>query len=186
MPQPSVIDQLSSEDRAWLEARLTEADFKRYRRITDELNARLQEGGCEVTVSKSALHRHGKELQRNIAAIKRSTEMAKVLAQEVGDDEGAMTSAVNRLIQQKFFDFMLDFDIDPEKVDPIKLTRAISDLNKGDIALRRFQKQARREAEERLAKLEADARRGSVDPEELIRRVREDIYGIYPQERQAG
>ena len=81
MPERSKVDQLPDEIKAWLDEHLVNNNFSGYVALSEELKSR----GYEI--SKSSLGRYGKAFEDRIEAIKKQTEMYKVLRDHVGDDE---------------------------------------------------------------------------------------------------
>ena len=64
MPPRSKMYEISDEDRKWLDGELIRHGFGSYRHLTEE----LQKRGYEI--SKSAVFRYGRILQKKIDAIK--------------------------------------------------------------------------------------------------------------------
>jgi hypothetical protein len=177
MAQRSTIERLPREIREWLEGELLRRGFADYAEVTELLNQRLTELGAST--SKSAVHRFGRNVEERIAQLKRSTEIARTLASEVGDDEGAMNDALVRLTQDKLFHLLVDMEIDPADVDITKLGRVIADLGRASVAQKKHQMQTRAAIEAKLAALDAESKGegGGLD-QETLRRVREEIYGV--------
>jgi hypothetical protein len=170
--------RLPPEVREWLEAELIRGGFSGYSGITTELNAKLEAAGAE-TASRSAVHRFGQNIEDRISALKRTTEIARTLATEVGDDEGAMNDALVRLVQDKLFNVVVDMEIDPESVSITQLGRVVADLGRASVQQKKYQLETRAKVEAKLAALEAESKgsAGRLDAETL-RRVREEIYGV--------
>lgn len=171
MPERSAISELPEELRKKLEARLVASNFSGYR----DLAGWLQENGFEI--SKSAVHRYGSRLEENIARVKRATEMARVLTEEVGDDEGALTDATLRLAQQKFFDLLMDFDIDPSKVNPVKLTKALADLSRASVSQKKLMQEVRAKAHAAAEEVKKLAAEGGLS-KNLADRMFEAVTGV--------
>lgn len=180
MSQRGLEARLPVDVREWLEAELVRGGFAGYSRLTEELNAKLEQAGVEAA-SRSAVHRFGQSIEERISALKRTTEIARTLATEVGDDEGAMNDALVRLMQDKLFNLVLDLEVDPEKDDVsiTKLARAVADLGRASVQQKKYQAETRAKVEAKLAVLETEAKggKGGLDPETL-QRVRQEIYGL--------
>ena len=127
MPPRSSISTLPKEVQKELNAKLLKSSFSDY----DALAIWLQEEGFEI--SRSAVGRHGQKFKERLESIKKSTEMAKLLASEVGDDEGAMTDAMVRLLQDKLFNLILELETDPKKINVTSLTRSVADLVRASV-----------------------------------------------------
>lgn len=170
--------RLPPEVRERLERRLIELGFSGYTALCDELNEWLIEAGAPPT-SRSALQRFGARFEERAAALKRSTEIARAIAAEAGDDEGALNDAVIRLTQQKLFEVVMDLQVDPEDFDLSSLAKSIRDLSRASVEQKKHQLQVRAKVEAKLEALEAasKSKKPGLDPETL-RRVREEIYGV--------
>jgi hypothetical protein len=64
MPPKRKINLLSNDLRLWLQDLLKAQRFADYEGITDALNAKLDEEGFEVRLSKSAVHSFGQEYEK--------------------------------------------------------------------------------------------------------------------------
>lgn len=137
MPARSKVDLLPEDVRQALERRLIAQSFSGY----ESLESWLEEKGYEIT--KSSLHRWGSRFEDRVRALKVATDQAKAIVEASPDDDGAMTDALMRLTQEKLFGVLLDLEVDPETIDVTKLTRAVADLGRGTITLRRYQQEAR-------------------------------------------
>lgn len=178
MSQRGLEARLPIEIREWLEAELLRRGFADYAELTCQLNEKLEAAGAGAA-SRSAVHRFGQNVEERISALKRSTEIARTLATEVGDDEGAMNDALVRLVQDKLFNAVIDLEVDPEELDVVKLGRVIADLGRASVQQKRHQAEMREKVAQKFAALEAEAKgpKSGLDPETL-RRVREEIYGV--------
>jgi hypothetical protein len=118
-----------------------------------ELSAWLQELGFEI--SKSAVHRWGQNFEDRVRSLKTITQQAKAVVEASPDEDGAVNDALIRLVQEKVFTLLIDFEIDPEKVDINKLTRSVADLARSSVSQKKLSAQIRKEMrEEQLAKIE--------------------------------
>jgi hypothetical protein len=89
MPRKSSIDQLPEEIRAAI-VRLREKGC-----TIDQVLAHLADLYTQVTISRSALGRHVKGLDRAVERMKHSRVLAEALAREMGDDPGTKAARVN-------------------------------------------------------------------------------------------
>lgn len=156
MARRSRIDELPEEVRRWLERALTESGFAGYQ----ELEALLRDKGYQI--SKSAIHRYGQKIERRFAAIKASTEAARLLTEGAADDQDARSEAVIALVQTELFESILNLqeatagDVDPADRLGLLSTAAknIATLARASVNQKRFRldEQARieREAREKL------------------------------------
>ena len=107
---------------------------------------------------------------RRIEQVRAATEQAEALLAVVPDDAGAMSEAALRQVQAKIFEMMLHAEGGKLK-ELAACARALADIVRAWLAVR----QDRRKV---LAEAEADE---TTDPKAMLRRVREDIYGIFDQ-----
>lgn len=114
MARASSIDKLPKAVKDWLDHALTENNFSGY----ELLEAAMRERGCSV--SRSAIHRYGQKIERRFAAIKASTEAARMLVEAASDDQDARSEAVIALVQTEMFESIVNLqeasaeDIKPE------------------------------------------------------------------------
>lgn len=170
--------RLPPEVRQWLEGELIRRGFSDYTQVTDELNRRLSEAGADAA-SRSAVHRFGSKVEERIQGLKRATEIARAVASEAGDDEGALSDALIRLMQDKLFNAAMELELDPEEMKATTLARAIADLARASVQQKRHQIAVRAQVKAALDKLEESqkAKNHPLDAETL-RRIREELYGV--------
>lgn len=145
MPPPSKIDQLSEEVRRELEERIIAAGFGDY---VEHARWLREEKGQQI--GKSTVGAYGQKLERRLAAIKTSTEAAKLIVQAAPDDADDLGSSVIRMIQHEAFESMIALQDAADEADPAKridilgkaaknfatLTRASVARNKWAVELR--------------------------------------------------
>lgn len=182
-PAISKINRLPDELADELDRRLVERKFSGYVSLSEWLNAELEKRGLEMRVSHAAIHRHGQKFADRLNSLQTATQMAKAIAEEAGDDEGALNTALLRLAQEKMFQLLLEFDEfenDEElrKAIPIilqKVTRAIADMSRASVQQNKWRVEFKKELTEKLATVERDAAGG--DAAAALSRIRA-IYGI--------
>jgi hypothetical protein len=178
MGRKSSIARLPAEIKAYIEAMLATGS-----QTLDELIADLQsrypaEASAEVLPSRSALHRYGSKLDRRLAAIKASTEAAKLIQAQAGDDKDARSEALTALVQTELFEAILclqeadDPEADPgERVSMLSsAAKNIATLTRSSVNLKQFQAKVEEETrkkllEEQRAKLDALGSKGGVTAE---------------------
>jgi predicted phage tail protein len=163
MPRRPKITQLPPELRAQLEKLLADQSHGGY----EALSAWLAEQGYQI--GKSSL-----------AAIRASTEAAKIIAQASPDEADEHSAAVIRLVQSALFDAMLAVreaeDADP--AEQVKLlthaARAVAEASRASIGQKRW-------AEEVRAKLDAVERAAARDGKTLdaatLEAIKRGLYG---------
>ena len=188
MARKSSIDRLSPDVKAHIERRLAEGRMTLDELIA-ELRSRWPEQAAEGELpSRSAVGRYGQKLQQRLAAIKASTEAARMISEHAGDEKDTRSEAVLALIQTEMFDSIISLqeatgdDVDPAERMGLLSSAAknIATMTRASIALKKHQAEVAERVAAKLAELEAESQSGNgrrFDPETL-RIVREEIYGI--------
>lgn len=186
MGRKSTISRLPDEVKAFIEGHLA-----RGRLTLDELIAALRErfpshDEAGELPSRAAVHRYGQKLDRRLAAIKASTEAAKLIQAQAGDDKDARSEALTALVQTELFEAILSLqEADDPEADPAErvsmlsaAAKNIATLTRSSVNLKQFQakveeetrKKQLAEQEERLEELRgADGM--SEQMEARIRRI---------------
>lgn len=179
MGQRAKISQLPDDVRRKLDTELVKRGFSGY----DALETWLD--GIGISIGKSSIHRYGKNLERKLAAIKASTEAARLIAAEAPDDADQRSGAVISLIQTEVFDVLVALqDLDDEDADPLKRAKLLSTLAKNVATLSRASVHQKRHEIEIRAKTEAAAdrvarlaKRGGLSAS-TVDNIRREILGI--------
>lgn len=182
MPRRSFVVDLPAEVKAWLDAELVRRGFSDYEQLAESLKAQ------GVDTSTSAVHRYGQQLQREIDAIRASTEAAKVIAGATPDDEDARSAAVISLFQSGMFDAMLAVreaqdDIEPAKRLAMfgKTAKGLADLTRASLSQKRWATEVRAKLAtakaEAAKKAEAVAKRAGLSDDDWGQ-IRAHILGI--------
>lgn len=175
MPPPSKIELLPEDLRRELESRLVRGAFSGYH----DLSAWLTEQGYEI--GKSAIHSYGQGLKRKLAAIRASTEAARLIAEAAPDEEDRRSEAVMSMVQSDMFAMLVALQ-EAEEADPqerIKLlgnaARAIADLSRASIA----QKRHAASVQAKLDTLLSEAQHGENTLDiRTLQRIRSEVYGL--------
>lgn len=179
MARASSITALPDETRAWLNQALAEANFSGYKELEELLRAQ----GFEI--SKSAIHRHGQKIERRMAAIKASTEAAKMITEAAGDDQDARSEAVIALVQTEMFDSIIAIqeaeDPDVSPADRLglmsKAAKNIATLARASIAQKQFKTQVQARATEAAEKVAKLAKKGGMSAS-TVDEIKRSILGI--------
>lgn len=185
MGRKSTISRLPAEVKAYIEAMLATGA-----QTLDELIADLQQRypatstGVELP-SRSAMHRYGQKLDRRLSAIRASTEAAKLIRLQAGDDEDARSEALTALVQTELFEAILnlqeadDPDLDPgERVGMLSsAAKNIAALTRSSVGLKKFQSEVRQRAQAAAANVEKIAKKGGLSAES-VEQLRREILGI--------
>ncbi|MBZ9610795.1 phage protein Gp27 family protein [Rheinheimera maricola] len=166
MARKSSIDRLPDVVKAYIHGKL--ADNKL---TLDELIADLQQQFPEEAAagdlpSRSAVGRYGQKLERRLAAIRASTEAAKIIRDQAGDKEDARSEALTAMIQSELFESIMNLqDVSNEEMTPAERVGLLADaakniatLTRSSVTLKKYQV----EAEERGRKLLLDEQKARL------------------------
>lgn len=172
MPARGKIEGLPVDVRRWLERALTESNFSGY----VALESMLGEKG--YAISKSAIHRYGQKIERRFAAIKASTEAARILTEGAADDQDARSEAVIALVQTEMFESIINLqEADDEDIKPedrlallSKAAKNIATLARASVNQKKFRLEVQEETRKQLLleqskKLDALQKKGGVTAE---------------------
>lgn len=179
MARQSSITTLPEEVRRWLERALTEQNFSGY----EALETMMHEKG--FAISKSAIHRYGQKIERRFAAIKASTEAARMLTEGAADDQDARSEAVIALVQTEMFESIIAIqEADDDELTPAdrlgmmsKAAKNIATLARASIAQKQFKTTVQAKAAEVADKAARLASKGGMSPDAAAE-IRKMILGI--------
>lgn len=167
MGRKSIISRLPEDVKSYITGKLAEG-----RLTLDELIADLQgryptHDGAGELPSRAAVHRYGQKLERRLAAIRASTEAAKIIRAQAGDDEDARSEALMALVQTELFEIILKLqEIGDEGEDATDRLALLADVGKkiasmtnSSVNLKQFQGRVEEATRKRLL----DAQRVSLD-----------------------
>ncbi|OGB58414.1 MAG: hypothetical protein A2503_10025 [Burkholderiales bacterium RIFOXYD12_FULL_59_19] len=187
MGRKSTIARLPLDVKAYIEAMLATGAQTLDELIVD-LQARFPAASHGGNLpSRSALHRYGSKLDRRLSAIKASTEAAKLIQAQAGDDQDARSEALTALVQTELFEAILSLQEadDPEsKADPgervamlSSAAKNIATLTRSSIGLKQFQAQARARAKAAAETVDKIAKSGGLSGD-AAEQIRREILGI--------
>lgn len=181
MPPRNKVYDLPPEIREALNERLVSTGFQNY----GELAEWLEKQGHKI--SKSSVHRYGKDLQEEfedaMGSVRRTTEMAKAMADAVEDDEGNLIDATARMVQEHLLRISLEFrkmEMEPDAAAHHlgKVSKALDSLGRLSITQKKYAQAVRRD----IAREAADAAEGAMANQgmsrEAIDSIKRDILGI--------
>ncbi|KRC20178.1 DUF3486 family protein [Acidovorax sp. Root219] len=194
MARKSSIDRLPEDVKAYIQAMLATGS-----QTLDELIADLRErfpieSASGDLPSRSAVGRYGQKLERRLAAIRASTEAAKIIQAHAGDDKDARSEALTAMVQTELFEAILamqeanedaaDADHGERVALLSKAAKNIATLTRSSINLKEFQAKVEREARAKLlseqqANLQEIAKAQGMGKEQLDFWMR-DFLGIKP------
>lgn len=179
MGRQSSISALPDEVRHWLERALTERNFSGFVALEEA----LREQG--YAISKSAIHRYGQKIERRYAAIKASTEAARMLTEGASDDQDARSEAVIALVQTELFESIVNLQEAEESgvkpADRIKLLSAaaknIATLARASVNQKKFRLEVQARVQAAASAAEKIAKKGGLSAES-VDALRREILGI--------
>lgn len=185
MGRKSTISRLDPQIKAYIEAMLATGS-----QTLDELIADLRErypaaAHAGSLPSRSAVGRYGQKLERRLSAIRASTEAAKIIQAQAGDDSDARSEALTALIQTELFEAILnlqeadDPDMDPaDRVGMLSsAAKNIATLTRSSVGLKQFQAKVHERAQAAAANVEKIAKKGGLSAETAAE-LRREILGI--------
>lgn len=190
MARKSSLDKLPDVIRAYIQGKLADN-----RMTLDELIADLQqvfpeEAAAGELPSRSAVGRYGQKLERRLAAIRASTEAAKIIRDQAGDKEDARSEALTAMIQSELFESIMALqEAGNEEMSPAERVGLLADaakniatLTRSSVTLKKYQAEAEERGrkqllEEQKARLAAMETKGGVT-EETRNAIREAL-GIH-------
>jgi len=171
MPARSKVEQLPDSVRADLDARLIQSAFGGYR----ELAEWLQDQGYEI--HKSALHAYGQRFEERMASLKLVTQQARAVVEHSPDDEGAVSEALMRLVQEKLFTVLMDLEVDPQTVDISKVAKSIAELGRASVTQKKYAAEVRNRAKDAAEKVAKAAKSAGMSAA-TVNELRAQILGI--------
>jgi hypothetical protein len=178
MAKRAKIEELPEDVRHWLERALTESGFSGY----EQLETLLRDKGFEI--GKSSIHRYGQKIERRFAAIKASTEAARILTEGAADDQDARSGAIIALIQSELFESIINMQEAEEGADAGErlgilsaAAKNVATLTRASVALKRFQSEVRAKVQAAADSVAAVAKKGGLTTD-AVESIRREILGI--------
>ena len=185
MGRKSTISRLPADIKTYIEAMLATGS-----QTLDELISDLQQrfpaqAQAGVLPSRAAVHRYGQKLDRRLSAIRASTEAAKLIQAQAGDNDDARSEALTALVQTELFEAILslqeadDPDIDPgDRVAMLSAAaKNIATLTRSSVALKGFQAKVRERAQAAAEAVNKIAKTGGLSSD-VAAQLRSQILGI--------
>jgi len=147
MGRKSSINRLEPEIRSYIEAMLATGSMTLDQLIADLREKFPLQAQVGDLPSRSAVRRYGQKLERRLAAIKASTEAARLIRDHAGDSQDARSEALTALVQTELFEAILslqeagDEDLDAgERVGMLSAAaKNIATLTRSSVNLKKFQ-----------------------------------------------
>lgn len=181
MGRKSSINRLPEAIKSYIEGKLAEGRFTLDELISD-LRARFPEQAEEGDLpSRAAVYRYGQKLERRLAAIRASTEAAKIIRAQAGDELDARSEALTAMIQSELFESIIslqeagDEEMDPAERVGLLATAAknIATLTRSSVTLKKYQNEAEERARkallaEQAAELDKTVQAGGMDEDQAM------------------
>lgn len=179
MARESSIDQLSNDDKTWLDKRFIDKGFCGY----EEIAAILQERGYNV--SKSSVHRYGQKVEQKLAAVQASTQAAMMIAEAAPDDSDMRSSAVLSLVQTELFNALVALqEADNEDADPAdrimlmaKAGKGIAEIAKASVNQKKWESEVKERVQAAAKAVEKIVKKGGMS-KDTVDEVKKEILGI--------
>lgn len=160
MGRKSSIDRLSDDIKGYIQGRLADGSMTLDELITDLQSRWPQEAAAGELPSRSAVGRYGQKLERRLAAIRASTEAAKIIRAQAGDREDARSEALTAMIQSELFESIMQLqEASDEEMEPAErvgllsaAAKNIATLTRSSVALKKYQEEAAEKARLELLK----------------------------------
>lgn len=160
MGRKSSIDRLSDDIKGYIQGRLADGSMTLDELITDLQSRWPQEAAAGELPSRSAVGRYGQKLERRLAAIRASTEAAKIIRAQAGDREDARSEALTAMIQSELFESIMQLqEASDEEMEPAErvgllsaAAKNIATLTRSSVALKKYQEEAAAKAKQELLK----------------------------------
>ena len=187
MGRKSTVSRLPVEIKTYIEAMLATGGQTLDELITDLRERFPVQAHAGDLPSRSAIGRYGQKLERRLSAIRASTEAAKLIQAQAGDDKDARSEALTALVQTELFEAILalqeadDPEANPEDRVAMLSSAAknIATLTRSSVNLKQFQAKVEKDTRERLlaeqrAALDAMGSKGGVT-DDTKRAIREAL-----------
>ena len=195
LPRADDVGRKSTIQRLPASVRDEIRDLREAGHTIDEILAQLR-GLGDNTVSRSALGRHVKQLDVIGEEIRRSREIAEVLVRQYGEAPAGKTARMNiAFLQSAVNRILVSEDGEMARLDPKEvaaLTQALKNLGqaaKADVELAAQERRVfAKKAADTAVKAVEDELTGADRPlpPEALKRIREQVYGIYDERTAAG
>lgn len=176
MPRRSKVTALPKAVKEWLDSQLVARNFAGYEQLVEEANALLEQHGADFRLSRSGVHRYGQEFDRQLAAIKLSTEQARAVAEAAPDEENSLSDALIRVVQQKCFAKLVEMD-DSKPVGFGTLAKIAAETGFASTNVKEFRKKVKDKAQAAAVAVESTVRSAGLS-QEAVEEIKRRILGI--------
>lgn len=177
MGQRSKIAALPAGVKAWLDKALFAGNFSGY----EALEQALAERGH--TIGKSSINRYGQQLEAKLAAVRASTDAARIIAEAAPDDADQRSAAVMSLVQTELFSVMMALQ-EAQTAEPgerIKLmgraAESISKLSRASVNQKKWAEEVKTKVAAAADAAARIAKKGGLS-DASVAEIRKKILGI--------
>ena len=171
MPPKNKVYTMPEPFRAWLDETLAANGGQQFAALEEQLATK------GFKISDSSLQRYyAQDLAPRLQALKLATESARTVAAAMGENDGTMLEALTGLCQERLFTLLME--VDTSTIDGAilaKLARAIGDLARASINVKKHVADARAKALEEAADTVKKTAAQAGISEETIQVIRRDI-----------
>lgn len=175
MGRRAKVTQLPPELLEELNARLVGGGFQNYAGLSDWLASK------GISISKSALHAYGQELEEEFEQAMSRARTTRALAKasrESGDDDGSLMAAASEILQDQLL--RISIALQQAEMDPAEAARTLSQVGRAfaDVGRMTISQQKADIERQKLKTMELETLEGkrSLDLETL-RVIQEEVYG---------
>lgn len=180
MGNRSMVSGLPDEVKAWLDRALMEGNFSGYSQLEEALHERGH------VISKSAIHRYGQKLERRMAAIRASTEAAKLLSEGASDDRDTRSEGIIAMLQSEIFETLVNLqEATDEDLDPAARVKLLSNaaknvatLTRASVNLKRFQKEVAQQIVSAAADAAVKVAKEAGISDETVQAIKSRVLGV--------
>lgn len=163
--------RLPDDIRTELERRLLSQGFADYA----SLHTWLQGQGYEIGLS--TVKRFGKRFEERCEMIRMATRQAEAMKEHFGDDDQALAQASLQMAQTLIFNLMLERGEELTPKEMSLITRAVGDTSRAEVAVKKYQADLKDRIAAKLDAIGQESEAGITA--DTLRRVREEIYGLF-------
>lgn len=181
MAKRSKVYELPPEMREELNERLVSSGFQGYQELSEWLGER------GIQISRSSVQRYGQDLQQEfelaMGDVRKTTEMAKALADSIEDEKGDLIGSTAAIVQDQLLKVLIGMrqaDYEPEEAAKHigKVTKAMADIGRLSLGQKKHAREIRIQAfQEAADKATEVAKRGGLS-EEMVTNLRKELLGI--------
>ena len=186
MAPPSKISRLPQDLRDELNRRILANGFADYDGLEAWLNAELEKRGLEMSISRSAIHREGKKLEKLGERVRAMKMLQEGWQKQMGAKGlGELGRVLNAQLQGLAFALTQDVvdgkvEVDPEFLKDMSATimRLERAATLNEEREQKIREEERKRAREEAAEAAAKSARSAGLSDQTIQKIRRDVLGL--------